>query len=138
FVDTGVGRLSYPGDYVGVEVFLEKIERGDKRVDIAELTSAHTNQPSITGGYMFKKDKDSTGDLNFSAGGQALKLHEPKPTAMRTTQGVTTSWPGAGYTPSANNQLTYLTSYLDAFSAAMNAPDWLTRTGTNHYSNYID
>ncbi len=138
FVDTGVGRLSYPADYVGVEVFLEKIERGENRVDIAELTAAHTNQPSITGGFMFKKDKDSTGDLNFTGGGQGLKLHEPKPNAMRTAQGVTTSWPGAGYTPSASNQLSYLVSYLDAFAAAMNAPDWLTRTGTNHYSNYID
>ena len=79
FVDTGGGRLSYPGDYIGVEVFLEKIERGKDRVDIAELTPSHTNEPSITGGYMFKKDKGSGGDLNFTAGGQGLKLHEPKP-----------------------------------------------------------
>ena len=138
FVDTGGGRVSYPGDYVGVEVLLEKIERGKDRVDIAELTAAQTNLPAISGGFMFKKDKDSTGDLNFTAGGQALKLHEPKPNSMRTAQGVTTSWPGVGYTPSASNQLSYLVSYLDNFVASMNAPDWLTRTGTNHYSYYID
>jgi len=139
FVDTGVGRLSYPGDYIGVEVFLEKIERGNDRVDIAELTPSHTNEPSITGGYMFKKDKDSGGDLNFNAAGQGLKLHEPKPKDMRSalTQNTTT-WPGAGYTPSASNQLTYLVNYLNAFNTAMTAADWKTRTGTNHYSHYID
>ena len=107
-------------------------------MDIAELTPSHTNQPSISGGFMFKKDKDSTGDLNFNAGGQNLKLHEPKPNSMRTAQGVTTAWPDVGYTPSASNQLSYLVSYLNAFSASMNAGDWLTRTGTNHYSHYID
>ena len=139
FVDTGGGRLSYPGDYIGVEVFLEKIERGKDRVDIAELTPSHTNQPSITGGFMFKKDKDSSGDLNFTAAGQGLKLHEPKPKEMRSTltAGIT-SWPGAGYTPSASNQMTYLVNYLNAFNTAMTAADWKTRTGTNHYSHYID
>ena len=139
FADTGGGRLSYPGDYVGVEVLFERIERGKDRVDIAELTSAHTNEPAITGGWMFKKDKDSVGDLNFTAGGQSLKLHEPKPASMRSTnQAATTSWPGPNYTPSASNQLSYLVAYLNAFNTSMNATDWLTRTGTNHYSNYID
>lgn len=140
FVDTGVGRLSYPGDYIGVEVFLEKIERGKDRVDIAELTPAHTTEPSVTGGFMFKKDKDSGGDINFTAGGASLKLHEPKPKEMRggTVTSAITSWPGPGYTPSASNQMTYLVNYLNAFNSAMNAADWTTRTGTNHYSHYID
>lgn len=140
FVDTGTGRLSYPGDYIGVEVFLEKLERGSDRVDIAELTPSHTNEPSITGGFMFKKDKDSGGDINFSAGGNSLKLHEPKPKEMRggTVTSAITSWPGPGYTPSASNQLAFLVSYLNAFNTAMSATDWTTRTGTNHYSHYID
>lgn len=139
FVDTGGGRLSYPGDYIGVEVLLEKIERGKDRVDIAELTPSNIDEPSITGGYMFKKDKDSPGDINFTAGGQGLKLHEPKPQSMRNTPSASiTTWPGPNYTPSASNQLSYLVNYLNAFNNAMNATDWLTRTGTNHYSYYID
>ena len=140
FVDTGIGRLSYPGDYIGVEVFLEKIERGNDRVDIAELTPSHTTEPSVTGGFMFKKDKDSGGDLNFTAGGASLKLHEPKPRDMRggTVTSAITAWPGPGYTPSASNQMSYLVNYLNAFNTAMSAADWTTRTGTNHYSHYID
>ena len=138
FVDTGVGRLSYPGDYIGVEVFLEKIERGNDRVDIAELTPAHTNEPSITGGFIFKKDKDSGGDVTFSAGGNTIKIHEPKPKDLRSVNsGATTTWPGAGFTPSASNQLSYLVSYLNNFNTSMNATNWI-KSGTNHYSHYID
>lgn len=138
FVDTGVGRLSYPGDYVGVEVFLEKIERGNDRVDIAELTPAHTNQPSITGGFMFKRDKASAGDLNFAAGGNSYRLHEPKPKEMRITQTTAeTTWPGAGYTQAASNQLAYLVSYVNQLNNSMNPTNW-NKTDTNHYSNYID
>jgi hypothetical protein len=142
FVDSGVSptnRLSYPADYIGVEVLLEKIERGKDRVDIAELTVAHTNEPAITGGYIFKKDKDSPGDLNFTAGGQDLKLHEPKPQSLRNApSSAITSYPGTNYTSSGSNQLDYLINYLNVFNAAMNATNWLTATGTNHYSYYID
>ncbi|HTD66093.1 MAG TPA: CotH kinase family protein, partial [Candidatus Limnocylindria bacterium] len=126
FIDTGGGKVSYPGDYYGVLVFLEKIEQGGDRVNIEKLTPAHTNAPAISGGYMFKKDKDSVGDLNFStvgAGGfpgELLKVHEPKPREI---------------TP---QQLTWLTSYLNQMEQALYAPTWLTATGTNHYSYYLD
>ncbi len=126
FLDKSGGRLSYPGDYYGILVLLEKIERGDDRVDIKDLTPAHTNEPAISGGYMFKKDKDSTGDLNFSTsggggfGGQALKIHEPKPRDITTAQ------------------LNWLRNYLNLFESSLYASDWLTRKGTNHYSHYID
>ncbi|MCI0744134.1 MAG: lamin tail domain-containing protein [Verrucomicrobia subdivision 3 bacterium] len=145
FVDTGGGKLSYPGDYYGVMVLFERIEAGNNRVDIAELTPSHTNEPAITGGYIIKKDKDSTGDLNFSTpggaghSGQGLKLHSPRPSAMRAANpGATTSWPGPGYTPSASNQLGYLLRYLNRFEASIYAANWTNLTGTNHYSHYID
>ncbi len=146
FVDTGGGRLSYPGDYVGIEVLSEQIKVDGDRVDIDELVPQATNAPAITGGYIFKKDKDSNGDLNFNTagnaaagfGGQALKLHEPKPNSIRNTAGVTTSWPGPGYTPSGSNQMSYLVSYLNRMESAMYAPNWLSLTGTNHYSHYLD
>lgn len=145
FVDTGGGRLSYPGDYIGVEMLCEHIKVNNDRVDIDEITPEATNAPAVTGGYIFKKDKDSPGDLNFSTAGgggfpgQALKLHEPKPNSLRTTGfGTTTSWPGPGYTRSGTNQMNYLQSYLNRMETAMYATDWLTRTGTNHYSHYLD
>ena len=144
FIDSGGGRLSYPGDYIGIEVLAEHIKVNNDRVDVDELTPQATNAPAITGGYVFKKDKDSNGDLGFNTaggggfGGQALKLHEPKPNAMRNTPGVTTQWPSAGFTPSGSNQMSYLVSYLNRMESAMYAANWLSLTGTNHYSHYLD
>ena len=126
FVASTGGRLTYPRDYSGILVLFEKIERGKDRVDIAELTSSMTNEPNISGGYIFKKDKDSTGDLNFTNAawggftGQALKIHEPKARDITPTQ------------------LAWLTNYLYQFERSLYAANWLTATGTNHYSYYID
>ena len=126
FVATTGGRLTYPRDYSGIEVLFEKIERGNDRVDIAELTSTMTTEPNISGGYIFKKDKDSAGDLNFSTSGgggfsgQALKAHEPKPREITTAQ------------------VTWLQNYLNRLEQSLYATTWLTATGTNHYSNFID
>src|SRR4029079_13147854 len=68
FVHQGAGKLA-AADYHGIEVFVEKIEQAGNRVDIAKLGSGVTNANdiNITGGYMFKRDKDSTGDLNYSS-----------------------------------------------------------------------
>lgn len=126
FVDGNGGKLSYPQDYVGIMMLMERIEVGVNRVPLAELTAHQTTEPDITGGYIWKKDKDSVGDLNFvTAGGggfsgQAFKIHEPKPREITT------------------NQLNWLRNHLNQFERSLYAADWLTATGTNHYSHYID
>ena len=126
FVASTAGRLTYPRDYSGILVLFERIERGKDRVDIAELTTGMTNEPNISGGYIFKKDKDSTGDLNFSTIGgsgftaQALKIHEPKAREITSVQ------------------LGWLTNYLDQMERCLYSTNWLTATGTNHYSYYLD
>ncbi len=43
-------------DYLGVYVFIEKIKRGDERVDVAELEPNHDGEPELSGGYLFKLD----------------------------------------------------------------------------------
>ncbi len=147
FIDTGGGRLTYPADYYGIMVLFESIKAGNNRVDIPQLTPFNTTEPAITGGYIFAYDKDSTGDLNFTApggggfGGHTLKLHEPKPNSLRTGQGVTTSWPGAGYTAAGSNQMGYLTRYLAQMEKTMYAANWLAPTNvgtTNHWTYYMD
>ena len=139
------GRLNYAANYYGIMLLVETIKVGNNRVDIPKMSAYTTNEPGVTGGYIFKKDKDSAGDLNFSTtggaglSGQALKLHEPKPNEMRLTpSSVITSFPGAGYTFAATNQLNYLRGYLNAMERALYSATWLTDTGTNHYSYYMD
>jgi hypothetical protein len=126
FVDTTGGKLDYPGDYQGIYILEEKIKVSSHRVDLARLTTSQNAEPEISGGYIIKKDKDSPGDYNFSTQGgsgfsaQALKLHEPKPREATLPQ---KNW---------------IRNYLVQFEKALYAANWLTATGTNHYSYYID
>ncbi|HEY6229097.1 MAG TPA: CotH kinase family protein, partial [Verrucomicrobiae bacterium] len=128
FVNTAGGKVTYPRDYVGVYILLEKIKVDKHRVPIEKLTPYDNTEPDISGGYMFKKDKPSTGDVDFytnggpGAGfsGQDLKIHEPNPREI------------------TSQQLSWLNDYINQFEDALYADDWLTRTGTNHYSAFID
>jgi hypothetical protein len=128
FLDTNGGKISYNSDYVGIYILVEKIRIDKNRVDLDRLTPYNTTEPDISGGYMFKKDKDSPGDYNFSTTGnasagfsaQALKLHQPKPVQTTTAQKA------------------WLRNYLAQMEKALYAPNWKTATGTNHWSYYID
>src|SRR5436309_10070531 len=90
----------------------ETIKIGANRVELPAITPYATNEPAITGGYIFKKDKDSAGDLDFSTAGgngfprESLKLHDPKPNELRATPvtGPLTAW--------GSNVLGYLVRYL--------------------------
>jgi hypothetical protein len=126
FVNTAAGtKLNYQNNYHGVLVFLEKIEIDKDRVNIAELTPSHTNEPSISGGYIFKRDKGSTGDLDFSTAiGTPFKLHDPKPREVNNNVN--------------HPQVQWLRNYISTYEASVSGAGWQTRTGTNHYSNYID
>jgi len=64
FLNTGSSTVSMD-DYIGVYVFMEKIKIAPGRVDIAELDSSDNAESEITGGYIIKKDKTSSGDVTF-------------------------------------------------------------------------
>ncbi len=126
FVHTSVGRLSYPQHYAGVYVLVETIQVATNRLDLTPLTANQNSEPEISGSYIIKKDSDSAGDLNFltTGGGgfpaQLLKLVYPTPSSATT------------------NQVGWIRSYLNQFEQTLYATNWLTRTGTNHYSAYIE
>ncbi len=44
-------------DYRGVYVLMERIERGSDRIPLSKLSPLATDPATITGGYIFKKDK---------------------------------------------------------------------------------
>jgi hypothetical protein len=126
FVNTSGGKVSYPRDYAGIYLLLEKIKIDKNRVEIDRLTPYDNAEPNISGGYMFKKDKHTPGDVlidtwggaGFSA--QQLRVHEPQHDEI---------------TP---QQYTWLTNYIAQFEKALYAANWKTATGTNHYSHYMD
>ena len=56
------GALTGSVDYFGVYSFMEKITRGNDRVDVERLTAAAITLPNVQGGYMFKVDRLDPGD----------------------------------------------------------------------------
>ena len=89
--DDGDGKIEWKGgngsdtDYRGVYIFMEKIKRGDERVDIAKLEPGDNSEPDITGGYMLKKDWGGAG-FTTSTYGDRLIYEDPRSEELTPTQ----------------------------------------------------
>ena len=111
-------------DYAGIYLLLEKIRVGPNRVNIAPLAPEDSTEPAITGGYIFKKDKNSPGDVNFGTPSQppldtdALKYHDPRGDQLTAAQKF------------------WLANHLTNFEAVLYGPEW--RDPVLGYSRYID
>ncbi|MEQ1502578.1 MAG: CotH kinase family protein [Myxococcota bacterium] len=66
-------------DYVGIYVITERIERGPDRVDIAGLDLDDLTLPDLSGGYLFKEDREGPDEVGFVAGtaGGAITFDHP-------------------------------------------------------------
>ena len=117
YFNTGSGTLS-SSHYRGIYSFMEKIKRGADRVDITELSSGHTSEPEISGGYMLKIDRADPGDGGFSAAGRSIRWVEPKEDDV----------------PSA--QATWIRNYFNSFSSALNGANF--RDPVRGYAPYVD
>ncbi|MBN1417767.1 MAG: CotH kinase family protein [Planctomycetes bacterium] len=117
FVNTGGGALS-SDDYVGIYVFMEKIKRGEDRVNVEELPGSALAEPDIAGGYMFKIDRLDPGDAGFSAGGQRIAYVYPKEENIATEQAA------------------WIKDYIDDFVTALNGSAF--RDPEVGYVRYID
>ena len=54
FLNEGTGVSLTEKHYAGVYLLIEKIKRGEKRVDIQSLKSTQEDPSEITGGYILK------------------------------------------------------------------------------------
>ena len=113
------------GDYVGLYIFMEKIKRGEERVNIEKLEPWDSTEPKITGGYMLKIDRRDPGDSGFRTargnptyGDGTLCYVDPKEVEITAAQSA------------------WIRGYLDAFENALYGPDFANpQTG---YAGYID
>jgi len=64
YLNTGGGKVS-SADYFGIYIFMEKIKRGDERVNVEKLNPWDSTEPAISGGYMLKIDRPDSGDSGF-------------------------------------------------------------------------
>ncbi|MCC7301802.1 MAG: CotH kinase family protein [Bacteroidia bacterium] len=122
-------ELIINGDYKGVYVFMEKIKRDNKRVDIAKLNSWENAGDSLTGGYIIKIDKFT--------GNQTQNWTSPYPPAQSSNGQVIRflyEYPsGDTITP---QQMTYIQQYVDSFEDALAGPQFANSlTGYKRYAD---
>ena len=87
FVNEDGGQVGGPDsdDYKGVYVLMEKIKRGEDRVNIDKLSPSDNTEPDISGGYIIRHDKDrqeesfwTWADVGFMWNRRILKLPRAK------------------------------------------------------------
>lgn len=96
-------------NYEGIYVLMEKIKRDKNRVDIANLNPEDIEGDELTGGYIFKIDKDqpdwfSNYNMLLESNPLAFQYVYPKASKIETPQ------------------RDYIKSYVDSFERALNAP----------------
>lgn len=131
FINTGNGTIDYNEDYMGVYALMEKIKRGDDRVDVERLTKADLQDPEVSGGYIVKVDRLDPGDSGWST---ALGIPGTEPFGGEVR--FNHVYPKEDRILPA--QRDYIRGYLNEFEAAINAPGYTNPATGLHYSDYID
>ena len=117
------GSLTGP-DYAGIYSFMEKIDRDKDRVNVEKISPADNEEPNVRGGYILKIDRLDPGDAGLSAAGQLLGWVYPRERSPNPALMVTAA------------QRTWMTNYLNAMWAALNARDfWHPQNG---YARFLD
>lgn len=110
--------------YEGIYILMEKIKRDKNRVDIADLNEDDLDGDELTGGYVFKVDKDeadwySQFDMEAAPGDKLeFQYVSPKRTKIQPAQEQ------------------YIQSYVDSFEQAIRSNNWMY--GGKRYNEYID
>lgn len=71
------GEAVSEGNYQGVYTLLEKIKRGGGRVDVEPMAIEATEEPEITGGYVFRHDKTDPNTWDFTGGSVTMQMIYP-------------------------------------------------------------
>lgn len=114
------------GAYQGVYVFMEKIKRDEGRVNIANLKETDLTGDDITGGYIFKADKNT---------GANLGSWRSKFSNYNTPNNFTTFLYESPKTITSE-QRSYLKNYVDNAETSLQNENY--RDKTNGYRKYFD
>jgi hypothetical protein len=119
FHDATGGNIT-SSDYFGVYTFMEKIEPDNGRLDIPSVNAWDNSEPEVTGGYVFKRDRQGVGELSINAAGSG--------------GGVPLTSPNIISTP----QRDYIQGYLREMNSALDAPSGINPSTGKHFSEYMD
>ncbi len=125
FNDVTGGSLSNSADYFGVYAFMEKVEADENRVEVERLMPWDNALPGVSGGYIFKRDRNDAGSpptYSVSGAGGSLIPHDP------------------GGEDVTGQQKSYIQGYLNEMNAAIvNRSGGGTNPQTGlHFSDYLD
>ncbi|CAN5436816.1 hypothetical protein BH23VER1_BH23VER1_31570 [soil metagenome] len=119
FFNSDGSAIDTSTDYHGIYVFMERVEVGNDRLDIAKLDAEDIAEPEVTGGYLWKIDRTGPGESSFSAGGQGSQvLVEPDQFVIQPQQDA------------------YLKGYINSFGSALNGANFTHPT--LGYEAFID
>ncbi len=119
FHDATGGNID-ANDYFGVYTFMEKIEPDNGRLDIPDVEPWDNTEPEITGGYVFKRDRQGVGEQTINAAGSGGTVPLTSPDEISTPQRA------------------YLEGYLAEMNRALDAADGIDPTTGKHFSEYMD
>lgn len=128
-------ELVINGEYKGIYIFSEKIKRNKNRVDIAKLKIDQNTGDDVTGGYIFKIDKQT------GSGGSGWTSSYPPP-VHPNGQTIFFQYDYPDETTITTQQKAYLQNYVYTFETALKSTHFDdTATGYRKYaveSTFID
>lgn len=109
-------ELILNGEYKGIYLLMEKVKRGNDRIDIAKLDSTELFGDDLTGGYILKLDKNSGQSspgwtspyAPWPSGGSAIEINYEYPDASEIMP----------------EQIDYIQAYVDSFEDALAGPNF--------------
>lgn len=120
-----VELLLHTGDeyrYDGVYVLMEKIKRGEDRLNITKLEKEDNAPPEVTGGYIIKKDGAPDEDEDSFLGINGTEFIYVDPKASKIT----------------DDQKFHIANYVQQFEFAIDSSDFNNSVSDDYYKNWID
>ena len=130
------------GDFKGLYVLQEKIKAGSDRVDVTKIATTDNVLPNLSGGYITKADKVSTGDIVawtmpcYLAGQTVTYIHElPKPENATYQQ---TSYIQSVFDALATASHDGNRSFKDGYPAIIDVPSFVDYMIMSEFSSNVD
>lgn len=121
-------ELILNGQYKGIYIFSEKIKRDKDRVNIAKLSPTQNYGDDLTGGYIFKIDKQT------GSGGSGWNSMYP-PSANPNGQTIFFQYEYPKEEDITTQQKTYIKNYVNSFETALKSDGFTdTVTGWRKYA----
>lgn len=124
-------------DYLGVYVLEEKIKRSTNRVNIAKLTPQDSEEPAVSGGYIFKRDhvdRPNDGGFGFFNGNMGSPSGEE--VGFNTGRGMHLFYVEPKETEITPAQKAWLSRYLNQFEKALYSSNF--KNPAEGYARYLD